>query len=216
MSSDRDECADWGYCQQLCANTPGSFTCSCVAGYHLSNHSACDAQGNQTLQIYFAHDKFVWRLNADNGSMELVTSAAQASGLDFHFGRNALFWSDVRSKRVYSMPLESNGKSMTGGAAAQSAPDFGVGGGAWLPVAVAVDWVGDKLYVADALGQKIDVFEINGKWHAIALGSNLTSPSDIALDPTVGYMFIADNTQVSCKFFHFYRMKFRFWPKRDL
>jgi len=136
--------------------------------------------------------------------MELVTSAAQASGLDFHFGRNALFWSDVRTKRVYSMPLDAKSASMTGGGAAQSAPDFGVGGGAWSPVAVAVDWVGDKLYVADSLGQKIDVFEINGKWHAIALGSNLTSPSDIALDPTVGYMFIADNTQVSFVDLRFY------------
>jgi len=56
--------------------------------------------------------------------------------------------------------------------------------------------VGDKLYVADAVGQKIDVFELTGAWHAIVLGSNLTSPSDIALDPTVGIMFIADNSQV--------------------
>ncbi|CAB3367800.1 Hypothetical predicted protein [Cloeon dipterum] len=198
---DRDECADWGYCQQLCANTPGSFSCSCVAGYQLRNHSECVAQGNTSLKLYFAHDKFVWRLTAGaNGNatagMELVANAAQASGVDFHFGRNALFWSDTRTKRVYSTPLENKSATTTGGSAAQSAPDFGVGGGAWSPVAIAVDWVGDKLYVADSLGQKIDVFEINGKWHAIALGSNLTSPSDIALDPTVGYMFIADNTQV--------------------
>jgi low density lipoprotein-related protein 2 len=49
-----------------------------------------------------------------------------------------------------------------------------------------VDWVGDKLYVADAVGQKVDVFELDGHWHAIVLGSNLSSPADIALDPTVG------------------------------
>ena len=58
--------------------------------------------------------------------------------------------------------------------------------GTWAPVAIAVDWVGDKLYVADSVGQKVDVFELDGHWHAIVLGSNLSSPADIALDPTIG------------------------------
>lgn len=53
-------------------------------------------------------------------------------------------------------------------------------------MAIAVDWVGDKVYVADGVGQKIDVFEIDGRWNAIVLGSNLSNPADIALDPTVG------------------------------
>lgn len=68
--------------------------------------------------------------------------------------------------------------------------------GTWAPVSVAVDWVGDKLYVADSIGQKIDVFELDGRWHAIVLGSNLTSPSDIGLDPTYGLMFVADGSQI--------------------
>lgn len=68
--------------------------------------------------------------------------------------------------------------------------------GTWLPVALAVDWIGDKLYVADTVGQKIDVFELTDRSHTIALGSNLTGPSDIALDPLQGYMFVADGTQV--------------------
>lgn len=68
--------------------------------------------------------------------------------------------------------------------------------GTWLPVAIAVDWIGDKLYVADSVGQKIDVFELTDRGHAIVLGSNLTSPSDIGLDPLVGYLFVADSNQV--------------------
>lgn len=68
-------------------------------------------------------------------------------------------------------------------------------------MALAVDWVGDKLYVADAMGQKIDVFELDGRWHAVVLGSNLTNPADIALDPTLGLMFVADSSQVSSTFF---------------
>lgn len=68
--------------------------------------------------------------------------------------------------------------------------------GTWSPVALAVDWVGDKLYVVDSVGQKIDVFELTGRWNAIVLGSNLTNPADIALDCLVGYMFVADGSQV--------------------
>jgi low density lipoprotein-related protein 2 len=59
-----------------------------------------------------------------------------------------------------------------------------------------VDFVGDKLYVVDSIVQKIDVFELDGRYHGIALGSNLSSPADIALDPLVGLMFIADSKQV--------------------
>ncbi|KAF4524940.1 hypothetical protein B566_EDAN012696, partial [Ephemera danica] len=200
----RDECAEWGFCHQLCANNPGSYICSCISGYKLTNHSECLAEDSKNLQLYFAHDKYVWKLTVPGPGMppatlELVANASQASGLDFHFGRNALFWSDTRTKRVYSQPLDPPGKSRsgeTGGSVASSAPDFGLGSSSWAPVALAVDWIGDKLYVADALGQKIDVFEVDGRWHAIALGSNLTSPSDIALDPTQGLMFVADSNQV--------------------
>ncbi len=60
--------------------------------------------------------------------------------------------------------------------------------GSSSPVAIAVDWIGDKLYVVDSLGQKIDVFELDGRYHAIVMGSNLTNPTDIALDPRMGYV----------------------------
>lgn len=54
--------------------------------------------------------------------------------------------------------------------------------------------------MADAIGQKIDVFELDGRWHAVVLGSNLTNPADLALDPTLGLMFVADSSQVSNPF----------------
>lgn len=54
------------------------------------------------------------------------------------------------------------------------------------PIALAVDWIGNKLYVVDSLGQKIDVFEFDGYFHAIVMGSNLTNPTDLALDPISG------------------------------
>lgn len=68
--------------------------------------------------------------------------------------------------------------------------------GAWSPVAVAVDWISSNLYVVDSLGQKIDIFDLEGDYHAIVMSSNLTAPTDIALDPKVGLMFITDNNRI--------------------
>ena len=39
--------------------------------------------------------------------------------------------------------------------------------GAWKPESIAVDWVSDNLYVIDSLGQKIDIFAIEGIFFSI-------------------------------------------------
>jgi low density lipoprotein-related protein 2 len=39
--------------------------------------------------------------------------------------------------------------------------------GAWSPISVAVDWIANNLYVVDSLGQKIDIFDLDGIYHAI-------------------------------------------------
>ena len=52
------------------------------------------------------------------------------------------------------------------------------------------------MYVVDSLGQKIDIFDLEGDYHAIVMSSNLTAPTDTALDPKVGLMFITDNNRI--------------------
>jgi hypothetical protein len=41
--------------------------------------------------------------------------------------------------------------------------------GAWSPISVAVDWIANNLYVVDSLGQKIDIFDLDGIYHAIGM-----------------------------------------------
>ncbi|XP_046995596.1 low-density lipoprotein receptor-related protein 2 [Schistocerca americana] len=185
---DLDECTKWGYCDQLCVNSDGSYACSCVDGYELRDRKNCFAVNGSSLQLYFAHDLSVWRMNSKGQDLQLIANSTGASGLDYHYRRNLLFWSDTKTRKIHSQALMSE-------VSAYGAKDFTLPG-TWAPVALAVDWVGDKVYVADAVGQKIDIFELNGRWNAIVLGSNLSNPADIALDPTVGYMFIADSTQI--------------------
>lgn len=123
----------------------------------------------------------------------LVANATSASGMDYHYSLNTLFWSDVKLKKIKAMQLLDMKKFIRDG----NAIPFEITlPGMWEPISIAVDWIGNKLYVVDGVGQKIDVFELNGRWHSIVLSSNLTNPSDIALDPTKGYMFIADGNQL--------------------
>lgn len=183
-----DECAEWGHCDQLCTNTPGSYTCQCAQGYMLINSSKCIAPDANNLQLIFAHDRAIMRMNAHDSEPKVLANATAAAGVAFHYARNTLYWSDIKTRKVQSLPLDALNSAVA--PLDQTLP------GTWAPVALAVDWVGDKIYVADLVGQKIDVFELSGHWHAVVLGSNLTSPADLALDPTAGLMFVADGGQV--------------------
>ncbi len=107
-----------------------------------------------------------------------------------------LFWSDLETRKIYSAPLDSS-KNNRGSRSSSSSTSFDISvPTAWLPVAIAVDWIGDKLFVADALGQKIDVFELDGRFHAIVISNNMSEPTDLALDPTQGLMFVSENSRI--------------------
>ena len=50
---------------------------------------------------------------------------------------------------------------------------------------LAVDWIGNHIYVVDIVTKKIEVITIDGL-HQKNLLSYLVKPTDIALDPTAG------------------------------
>lgn len=58
--------------------------------------------------------------------------------------------------------------------------------GSLTPGAIAIDFIANNIYVVDILGEKIDVFELGGNFHAIVLSNNVTHPQDISLDPYLG------------------------------
>ncbi|UYV70471.1 hypothetical protein LAZ67_7003153 [Cordylochernes scorpioides] len=173
---DLDECAEWGYCDQLCINSPGSYKCSCHTGYTLSSHRHCHADNSSSMRLLFAHHSTIYQIDGEGLVLNPIINTTAASGLDFLYDRNQLFWSDTDTRKIYSLRLD-NIRQGPGGIAVNFP---------WQPVALAVDWVGNKLYVCDALGQKIDLLELDGSRHAILISRNLSSPLDIALDPTAG------------------------------
>lgn len=98
---DRNECEEWGFCDQLCTNTPGSYMCACAPGYLLSGNKArCVAPNAADMRIYFAYDKNVYRMNPRGEDSHIVANTTGASGLDFHYEKNLLFWSDIKTRKV--------------------------------------------------------------------------------------------------------------------
>lgn len=98
---DRDECSEWGFCDQLCTNTDGGYTCSCASGYILKDRSKCVlADNSNDLTLYFAHEKAIYMMNPNGENVNIVANTTGGSGLDFHFERNLLFWSDYKTRKV--------------------------------------------------------------------------------------------------------------------
>ncbi|XP_074098383.1 low-density lipoprotein receptor-related protein megalin isoform X1 [Cotesia typhae] len=186
---DRNECNEWGFCEQLCVNTDGSYVCRCVPGYNLVDRNKCRIQDNQRpVRLLLAQDRALWSMDTTGEKRQLIVNTTGASGIDYLYSENLIFWSDLKTRKIYSQSLTQTSDNY-------QQIDISLTG-SWAPVAIAVDFIGRKLYVVDSMVQKIDVFELDGRFHGIVLSTNLTSPTDIALDPTVGLMFIADSKQV--------------------
>lgn len=74
--------------------------CSCANGYVLLDRTHCGAPNGTDLRLLFAHDQNVWSFDQHGGDLKLLANATQASGLDYHYGKNYLFWSDTKTRKV--------------------------------------------------------------------------------------------------------------------
>lgn len=55
---------------------------------------------------------------------------------------------------------------------------------------LAVDWLNFKLYVLEAMVERIDVCDFSGANRITLVAENLQSPHGLALDPTIGCVYI--------------------------
>ena len=53
------------------------------------------------------------------------------------------------------------------------------------PTAIAVDWIGNNLYILEKEGKRIDLVSITGN-HQRNVISYLVDPRDVVVDPNVG------------------------------
>jgi len=62
--TDVNECTEWGFCDQNCENSEGSFKCSCVKGYNpVKRRKKTVCEPDETSDILFAHQDTIFRVS---------------------------------------------------------------------------------------------------------------------------------------------------------
>ena len=108
---DRNECEEWNFCDQKCDNTDGGFKCTCVEGYELEDRTYCKAKlSYPKMKIYFTHTDTIYSMDSRGNSRKAIANATKASGLDFHYKRKLLFFTDTEKRKVYQMQLDESGE----------------------------------------------------------------------------------------------------------
>ena len=104
----------------------------------------------------------------------VVENLKSAIGIAYDFAKERVYWADNREKAINSIPLSmSKGYSQVKKLQDGSVPD-----------AVAVDWIGRKLYWTDTGPDTIEVSELDGSSACVLLQNELDEPRAIAVDPT--------------------------------
>ncbi|XP_055342132.1 low-density lipoprotein receptor-related protein 2-like [Paramacrobiotus metropolitanus] len=185
----QNECDMWGFCDQICMDTLGSYRCMCNPDYQLEKQGTCRVSDSSKLRIIYARREGVYDVDRQAVKIRKLVNTSKAYAVDYHFINNVLYWTDTDERRpaVYSAPL---GDVAT--RANTTVATFALKN----PVGLAVDWVANKLYVVDLAAKRIDVMELDGSYRAIVISQNLTAPLAIALDPLFGAMFISDSKRI--------------------
>lgn len=66
--TDKDECKEWGHCDQQCVNTDGSYKCLCHVGFILQgDNRTCRAinvpDEEHKMALYFTHHDQIMKVN---------------------------------------------------------------------------------------------------------------------------------------------------------
>jgi hypothetical protein len=68
----------------------------------------CRAIHAELIELLVAQERAIWRVlpNSRSDERHLVANTTGASGLDYHYNRNLLFWSDVKTRKIHSQLLK--------------------------------------------------------------------------------------------------------------
>uniref|UniRef100_H2YAY4 EGF-like domain-containing protein n=1 Tax=Ciona savignyi TaxID=51511 RepID=H2YAY4_CIOSA len=189
---DFDECTVFGQCEQKCENTVGSFKCGCADGYipeQSHDHLHCKATPTGLPFICF--------FPKDTHEKQLVVSDILSA---HHSGPQPLYYFFILGPTIFFVILLlicvtvlQKGKKLvmsanTDGNNQKVILDKAISD----PEQVAVDWIGNNLYVVETKVGRIDICNFDGSHRTGVVTNGLRNPRGLALDPTKGYMFFTD------------------------
>uniref|UniRef100_A0A158P9R2 EGF-like domain-containing protein n=1 Tax=Angiostrongylus cantonensis TaxID=6313 RepID=A0A158P9R2_ANGCA len=200
--SDINECAEFGYCDQLCANHHPGFTCSCLGNcytlqmFHgpgqdnLSTRGYCISENAEKMKLFVARREGLYRIdpNGPNTEAKRLASGEFIYGIDFDYGDRKIFWTDRLSHSAFSADVDEDGEI-------SQIKKLGLKSLVY-PRSLAVDWITNTLYIIESGSRRIDVSSFDGDRRTVLLADGLTLPLDIALDPLRGEMFFTNQFKV--------------------
>ncbi|XP_065070003.1 low-density lipoprotein receptor 1-like [Rhopilema esculentum] len=175
ICQDTNECMKYGSCSQICENKKGTYKCSCLSTYILEyNGKTCKAIGQEPSLIFAARHS-IRRISFNPFGMQPVASElSSAIGVTYDVAEEQVYWADNRDMSIYKVPFSGpEMKSRVKVFNERSIVD-----------ALAVDWIGRKLYWTDTGLKTIEVSEMDGSSTLVLLNTGMLEPRGIALDPT--------------------------------
>ncbi|CAJ0568186.1 unnamed protein product, partial [Mesorhabditis spiculigera] len=200
--SDVNECAQFGYCDQLCANHRPGFTCSCLGDCFTMQMMHGPGKDNQTLRgycvskdadklkLFVARREGLYRIDphGPNESPVKVADGEFIYSVDYDYSDRKIFWTDRLTHAAYSANIDESGE-------VSQISKLGLKS-LLFPRSLAVDWITNKLYIIESGSRRIDVVNYDGTGRTVLLADGMTLPLDIALDPTRGEMFFTNQFNV--------------------
>ena len=192
---DIDECESPTSCSQLCTNSAGSYSCSCVSGYTATNSSCLVTRGKVAIMMADQVDLIL--MDVVSGQTTPVVTSSYASAMvivatstqtvpllpifqDYHYLSGKWFWINSQTKRLMSYTVSTDDVTeivddMTG------------------VVDIAVDWVHDNIYWTDSTRLTISATTIDGAAGVVdVVHQRLYNPQSIVVFPSKYFLFWTD------------------------
>ena len=130
--------------------------------------------GQKPSLIFAARDS-IRRISFNPFGMQPVASdLSSAIGVTYDVAEEQVYWADNRDMSIYKVPFsDPQMKSRVKVFNERSIVD-----------ALAVDWIGRKLYWTDTGLKTLEVSEMDGSSTLVLLNTGMLEPRGIALDPT--------------------------------
>lgn len=61
------------------------------------------------MRLYFTHTNMIYSMDMNGKNRMDIANATAASGLDFHYKRRLLFFTDTDKRKVYQLRLDETG-----------------------------------------------------------------------------------------------------------
>ncbi|XP_050708950.1 low-density lipoprotein receptor-related protein 4-like [Eriocheir sinensis] len=170
---DVDECSVFRPCSQACENLPGSFNCSCIAGYFMlrPDHLTCKASQPPAYLIFSNRAEIrLISLNRSNYS-SIAQGLQNAISIDYHYERRLIYWSDVTLDVIMRAYMNGTGEKAI------------VRWGLRMPSGVSVDWINDHVYWLDGITMRIEVANLDGSSRRPLIWTNLQKPRGLLVHP---------------------------------